>query len=286
MKKILLLLGLLVFSTVPALAVSCDDFACPSDVSEKSISISNLTGVNFLAEKIGNSIIKHSLKKESQGKYKVNLQSYNTSALKKGIFKSLEINGTDTVTDGIYISKLKFKTICNYNYIEIDNKQKTATFQKPFGMVYAFQFNEDDLNKTMKSSAYKELIRQLNSIGNSYKLFNITSTSAKIEDSKFYYTMTANIPFIKLKQDITIETGLKVRNGHIVLNDTQLVTDSFRIDISKLEKVLNYLNPMEFAMNIFDEEYANTKIEEITIKDNVINMSGIFTVDEGIVTGL
>ena len=286
MKKILLLLGILAFSTVQVQAITCDEFSCPTKPNKNSISISNLTGVNFVAEKIGNSIIKHAIKKDSKGTYKVNLQSYNITTLKKGVFKSLEVNGTDTVTDGIYISKLKLKTICNYNYIEINNKMKTATFHEPFGMVYAFQFNENDLNATMKSPAYKEMIRKLNSIGNSYKLFNISSTSAKIENSKLYYTITANVPFLKLKQDITIETGLRARNGQIVLNETKLISDNFKIDISKLEKVLNYLNPLEFALNIFDDEYANTKIEEITIKDNVINLSGILIIDAGVVTGI
>lgn len=286
MRKILLLLGIIAISMNSVYAADCGTISCSGKQKPRSVTFSTLTGMNFFAEKIGNAVIKHSIKKESQGIYKVNLQSYNLSALKKGIFKSLEIKGKDTVTDGIYISNMKLKTICNYNHIEIDNKYNVAIFQEPFAMGYAFQFTEDDLNKTMKSGAYKEMIRKVNSIGNANKLFNISSTSAKIQNSKLYYTIVANIPLLKLKQSITVETDMKARSGQIVLNDTRLVTDTFSIDMSKLDKILNYLNPLEFAMNVFDDEYAKAKIEEITIKDNTINLSGIFTIDAGTETEL
>ncbi|MBR6098725.1 hypothetical protein IKP85_03155 [bacterium] len=284
MKKILLVIGLIALTAGAGHAITCDSFRCPANPYEGSFSFSNLTGINFLAEKIGNAIIKKAINKESQGKYKVNLQSYNTGALKKGIFKTLEINGTNTVTDGIYISKVKFKTICDYNYIEIDNKQKTATFQEPFGMAYAFQITADDLNKTMLSSSYQEMIRKINNIGNTSKIFNVSSTSAKIENNKLYYTFRAAVPLLKMKQDITIQTDISARNGKVVLKDTKLVTNSFKLDMNKLEKLINYLNPLEFSLGIFDDDYAKTKVQEITIKDNVINLSGIVVIDEGTVT--
>ena len=286
MKKLLLVLCVMAMTASVGHAMSCDDFRCPANPYEGSLSISNLTGTNFLAERIGNAIIKRAIKKESKGKYKVNLQSYNTSALKKGIFKSLEVNGTDTITDGVYISKIKLKTLCNYNYIEIDNRAKTATFQEPFGIAYALQFTQEDLNNTMNSQAYKEMIRKINSIGNTYKLFNIASTSAKIENNKLYYTFNATIPLLKMKQNITLETDIRARNGQIFLNEAKLVTSSFKLDMSKLERILNFLNPLEFAMGIFDEQNAKTKIEEITITDNVINMAGIAAIEAGTVTDL
>ena len=286
MKKILVILGVLLMTSGMGQAFTCDDFRCPANPYDGSFSFSNLTGVNFLAERIGNALIKKAILKDSKGKYKVNLQSYNTTALKRGEFKSLEINGTDTVTDGIYVSKVKLKTICDYNYIEINNKENVAIFQQPFGMAYALQLTEEDLNKTMQSAAYKEMIRKINGIGNSYKLFNISSTSVKINNNKLYYTFNAKIPLLKMNQDITIETDIRARAGQIVLNDAKLVSNNFKIDMSKLERILNYLNPLEFAMGIFDGQDAKTKIEEITIKDNMVNLTGIMAIEEGTVTDL
>ena len=102
------------------------------------------------------------------------MQSYNIGALKKGEFKSLDIKGKNTVTDEVHISELRLKTICDYNYIEVDNKAKTTTFREPFGMTFVLKFTEDDLNNTMQGSMYKEMIRKANSIGNTSKLFNIS----------------------------------------------------------------------------------------------------------------
>jgi len=286
MKKILVILGVLVMSAGMGCASGCDDFRCPANPYDGTLSFSNFTGVNFLAERLGNAIIKKAILKNSKGKYKVNLQSYNTTALKRGEFKSLEIKGTDTVTEGIYISNVKLKTLCDYNYIEINNKDNVAIFQKPFGMLYTLQFNQNDLNSTMQGASYKEMIRKINSIGNTYKLFNISSTSAKIENNKLYYTFNAVIPLLKMKQDITLETDIRARGGQIVLNNAKLVSNSFKVDMSKLQKILNYLNPLEFAMGIFAEQDAKTKIEEITIKDNIINLTGIMVIEEGTVTDL
>ncbi len=284
MKKILILLGLIILTGTMAQAGNCDNFSCPANPYSNSFSFSNLIGTNFIAEKIGNAVIKKAIKKESQGKYKVDLQSYNLTALKKGIFKSLVIEGKDTVTDDIYVSTVKFKSLCDYNYIDVNNKDNTVTFMEPFAMAFALQITGDDLNKTMESKSYTELIRRVNSIGNTSKLFNIVSTTAKIENNRLYYVMSVGIPFIKNKQDITIETDFKVRNGEIALNDTKLVTSVYKFDISKLEKIINYLNPLEFSMGILENHDVKTQIKEVSIKDNKIDITGIFTIEKGYVT--
>ena len=202
MKKILVLLGAIVISSGAAFSADCSSFKCPANPYSDDLSISNVTGTNFLAERIANTIIKKQILRDSQGKYKVNLESYNIAALKKGIFKSLEITGEDTVTDGIYASMIKLRTVCDYNYIEINNKEKTTTFKEDFGMAYAVQFTESDLNKTMANSQYTDLIRKVNSIGNTTKMFNISSTSAKIINNKLVYVMRVAVPLLNLKKEI------------------------------------------------------------------------------------
>ena len=282
-KKILLVLSLILLAGNTARANFYENFSC-SPSPYNGISFSNITGVNFLAEKVGNAVIKNAINKDSSGKYKVNLQSYNTGALKKGEFKSLEIKGKNTVTDEVYISDLRLKTICDYNYIEIDNKNKTTTFKEPFGMTFVLKFTEDDLNKTMGSSMYKEMIRKANNIGNTSKLFNISSTSAKIVDNKLNYTLSVAVPFVNIKKDIVIETGLKAKSGQISLDNSKLVTENFKLDMSKLDRILKYLNPLEFAMGIFEDREAKTKVEEISIQNNIITVGGIFMIDKDVVT--
>lgn len=284
MKKILVLLGAIVISSGAAFSADCSSFKCPANPYSDNLSISNVTGTNFLAERIANTIIKKQILKDSQGKYKVNLESYNIAALKKGIFKSLEITGEDTVTDGIYASMIKLRTVCDYNYIEINNKEKTTTFKEDFGMAYAVQFTESDLNKTMANSQYTDLIRKVNSIGNTTKMFNISSTSAKIINNKLVYVMRVAVPLLNLKKDVAIQTDLKVRNGEIIIDEAELMTEAMKVDVNKLLKLVNYLDPLDFSMELMKNKDANMQVKEVSIKDNKINVSGLITVDKDVVT--
>lgn len=284
MKKILVLLGAIVISSTTAFATDCSSFKCPANPYSDNLSISNVTGTNFLAERIANTIIKKQILKDSQGKYKVNLESYNIAALKKGIFKSLEITGEDTVTDGIYASMIKLRTVCDYNYIEINNKEKTTTFKEDFGMAYAVQFTESDLNKTMANSQYTDLIRKVNSIGNTTKMFNISSTSAKIINNKLVYVMRVAVPLLNLKKDVAIQTDLKVRNGEIIIDEAELMTEAMKVDVNKLLKLVNYLDPLDFSMELMKNKDANMQVKEVNIKDNKINVSGLITVTKDVVT--
>lgn len=284
MKKILVLLGAIVISSTSAFATDCSSFKCPANPYSDNLSISNVTGTNFLAERIANTIIKKQILRDSQGKYKVNLESYNIAALKKGIFKSLEITGEDTVTDGIYASMIKLRTVCDYNYIEINNKEKTTTFKEDFGMAYAVQFTESDLNKTMANSQYTDLIRKVNSIGNTTKMFNISSTSAKIINNKLVYVMRVAVPLLNLKKDVAIQTDLKVRNGEIIIDEAELMTEAMKVDVNKLLKLVNYLDPLDFSMELMKNKDANMQVKEVNIKDNKINVSGLITVTKDVVT--
>ncbi len=284
MKKILVLLGAMLISTCAGYSITCEGFECPQNPYDGNLSISNVTGTNFLAEQITNYLIKKQILKDSTGKYKVNLESYNFTALRDGKFKSLEITGSDTVTDGVYASLIKLKTLCDYNYIDIDNKDNTITFKENFGMAFAIQFSADDLNKTMQNRRYGEIIRRVNNIGNTYKMFNIISSSVEIKDNKLNYIMKVSIPILNVKKDITVETNLAVHNGEIIFDEASLNTEYFKVDIDKLSSLLNYLNPLEFSMKIMKNDYANLHIKEINITDEKINVSGIITVDKNVIT--
>ncbi len=282
MKKILLAIGLAAVTVLPALSKDCSTFQCPANPYKDKITISNVTGVNFLSEKIVNSILAKEIKKDSGGKYKVDLQSYNVSALKSGEFKSLEITGQNIVSNGIYASDIRLKTICDYNHIEIDNIEDTITFKEDFGMTYTVTFSEEDLNKTMSGQRYGEMIRKVNNIGNSYKLFNIVSSSSEISDNKLYYIMNVAVPILNIKKDIVVELDMKVVNGELILDEAQLITENMNMDISKLTNLINQLNPLEFSLKLFNNKYANMNIKELGIKNNQINVSGILTVDKDV----
>ncbi len=141
--------------------------------------LSNATGTNFIAEKAAQSIIKSQIKKEAKGSFNVKVDSFSLPDLKAGRFKGIEITGKDIVADDVYLSYLKLKTLCDYNYIVVDAKNNTATFKEDFGMAFAASLTENDLNNTMKAAGYNALIDELNSVGGSFNLFKITTSHVK-----------------------------------------------------------------------------------------------------------
>lgn len=279
MNKFALILGM-VFTLSASSVMACEDFQCAPAPKQK-LSISNVVGVNPLAEKIANAIVTKQIKKEAKGKFSSKIESYNIKSLKQGIFKSLEINGRDVEAEGIYVSTVKFKTICDYNHIVYNDKDNSLTFKENFAVAYAVQFTEDDLNRTIANSSYGDLIRKINGIGNAYKIFNIASNSVSIKDDALYYNL--RVVLFNMKQDISIKTDFKVRNGEIVLNDANISSGVLKLDVNRLNKLINYLNPLEFSMNLFENKNANMQIKEMTISDDKINISGIVTVDKDVV---
>ena len=281
MKKLVLIFGLAIL--LGGENVFADEgFKC-AEPTQARLGVSNITGVNPLAEQIANAIITKQIKKEANGNFSTKIESYNVKSLKQGIFKSLEINGTNVEAEGFYASYVRLKTLCNYNHIVVNNKENSVTFKENFGMAYTVRLTEADLNRTIQNSSYGAMIRKVNSIGNTYKLFNITATSISIKDNTLYYKMKVLLPLFNVKQDVIIKTDFKVKNGEIVLDKANLTSGGFNFDADKLAKLINYLNPLEFSMNLFENKDANMQIKEMSIVDNGVNVSGIVTVDKDVV---
>ena len=212
MKKFLMVLGIMAVSATAAFA-DCNEFMCPTSYKLSngfSRGLSNVTGTSFIAAKTAQSILKSQIKKEAQGDFDVKLQSYSLPDLKAGRFKSLEITGKNVVADDVYLSLLKLKTLCDYNYIVVDPKNKTATFKEDFGMAFATSITENDLNNTMNANGYKDLINEINSMGKSYKLFNITSSHAKLRNNQFMYIVQVAFPFVNTKQNIVVTSDINI----------------------------------------------------------------------------
>ncbi len=286
MKKLMLALGILLFSANVTFA-GCLTFQCPSNPELSNgfaRALSNATGTNFLAEKAAQSIIKSQIKKEAKGSFNVKVDSFSVPDLKAGRFKGLEITGKDIITDDIYLSYLKLKTLCDYNYIVVDSKNNTATFKEDFGMAFAASVTENDLNNTMKAAGYNALIDELNSIGGSFNLFKITTSHVKIRDNKFMYVVQVAFPFVNTKKDVVLTADINVHNGKIIFSHTKLINDYFAMDLSSAAYAINYLNPLNFTLKILENKDADMQVEEAVIKDNQINVDGTILVLKDVVT--
>lgn len=280
MKKIILLLGIMALGSI-SFAADCETLYCAepySLTSNVSRFFSNVTGQNFLAEKIGESLTKKAIKKNIiSGNIKVNLDSYSVRDLKAGKFKSLEITGKDVNVQGVYISYFNAKTLCDFNYI-VQDKQGNVTVKEDIPVAFKTEITEEDLNKTMNSSDYKRLLNDINSIGGNFNIFQITSTNVKLKNGKMYYVMKYAMPFMRKSQEVVISADLCVDKGRIVLADTSFVNNNMSLDVNKFSRILNYINPLDFSAKILENKDARFNIENVKISDKKITVDGRMTV--------
>lgn len=286
MKKLLIILTLLTLNDGFAFA-NCDNFICPSNpyLSNGFVrGLGSVTGTNLLAEKTAQSILKSQIKKEAQGDFDVKLKSFSLSDLKAGRFKSLEITGKNVIAEDIYLSMLKLKTLCDYNYIVIDEKKKTTTFKEDFGMAFAATITEEDLNNTMRANGYQKLIDEINSMGKSTKLFKITTSHAKLRNNQLLYIVQVAFPLMNTKQKIVISSDININNGKLFLSHTKVLNDYFKADLSKISYLINYLNPLNFTLSILENKDATLTVREAAIKNNKIDIDGTIIVLKDVVT--
>lgn len=255
----------------------------PYDLSSgASRFMSTVTGSNFLAKQVAKVILKKELKKNMDGKFKVSVDSYSVKDLKKGIFKTISIKGTDVNAEGVYVSEFNVHTLCNFNYIAMTDSNDPI-FKEDLPMAFQFVLTEDNLNKTMESSDYRKVLDDLNRLGGNLGLFKVNSSKIKIKDNKFYYVLKIAIPFVKNTQEVVLMSDLKAVNGEVDFTNTKLMNSRVSIDLGKIDRIINYLNPLDFSLNILENKDAEVMVQNIKIKDNRIIVDGFFVIpkDEG-----
>lgn len=279
MKKFLLVLGLIIFGAVPAFAV-CDYTqmcAKPYDLSSKGARVtSNITGATFLSERVADFIIKGQLKKAThERKFKVDMQSYSANDLAHGRFKSLKISGKNLNIDGAYITRLEAKTVCDFNYVQLDNK--SIKFKENMVMAFSTEVSNNDLQKTVKSTGYLEMLNKTNLSAFGVTFFKLQGADVQIKNNKLYFTINVTTPFSSAPIPVVVRSGLKVEEGNIVLTRIDFVNPFTVIDLSKAAYILNAINPLTFSVEILNNKDSKMSIQTVDITgDKIIVKGNIF----------
>lgn len=130
----------------------------------------------------------------------------------------------------------------------------------------------------MNSSDYKRLINDINSIGGSFNIFQITSTNVRLKNGKMYYIVKYAMPFIRKTKEAVISADINVENGKIVLNNANFESRHSVTDIDTFSNILNYINPLDFSAKILENKDAKFNIENIKISDKKITIDGRMTI--------
>ncbi len=279
MKKIILLLGLLLVANSTAFA-DCDyECVAPYNMNTKFRTImSAATGANSITEKKVESILeKEVLKIGSAEELKIDLDSFSPRDLKNGIFKSMELTAKDVVVNDISLTSLHLKSLCNFNYIKQSGDE--VVFMEALPMSFDMTMTQSAVNKTLKHEQYLKVINDFNNMASSYGLgVKISSTRIAIKNGKFYYIIGFELPFVRNEQKIVLDTDLRVKNGKIDFYNTKLVSGRFNLDMKRLDFIMNYLNPLDFSVNILKNKDAKVSVKNIDIKNNVIITDGIIVI--------
>lgn len=278
MKRLVLILCLLVFGTTQAFAI-CDYSAkcAPKayDLSSRGAQItSKITGMTFLFEKVAQFIIRKELKKATKEKFKVEMKSYSPSDLLNGRFKSLKISGKNLDIDGVYLTSLEAKTLCDFNYLELNKKTKSIKFKENMIMDFVMEISDKDLRKTVQSAGYLDMLNKTNLSCFGITFFKLSGADVQIKNNKLYFTIKVTTPISANPIPVVVRSDLKVEDGNIVLTKIDFVNAFTVIDLSKITYLMNALNPLTFSTEILNNKDSKMSIKTVDIIGDKITVKG------------
>ncbi len=232
-----------------------------------------------LAEWVAKKALKKALKKQTGTKFDVKFEGYTTSSIKRGVFKSIEIEGKDVKIDDITVPYVKLKSLDEYNYI--DYTKTPIKFMCDMTYAYELFLDEDAINTALKDSDYNKVIAKVNRIAS--PLFVIKGVRTKIKDGKLYIITDYNLPLSVTKdRSFIARSDFEVVNGVIRAKNVKIDTSYGNLGLNKVANLINYLNPLDFTVDLLESGKQRTTIENINIVDNKVRVDGkIYVKGEG-----
>lgn len=246
---------------------SVDKSSCDYLKNKKHFSI-----VNPFIETIAQNKIKKSLKKSLKGDFNVNFDGYTLSSMKNGVFKKLDIVGTDLFIENIEIPYLRISTITDYN--RLDYSQKPIVFKSDMIYSYEIKLSEQSVNQALEKKDYEKNLEKINNLA--YPLFILNNVDIKLKNNKIYLLMYYNFPVAPAKIDKTfmISTSFKVENHRIKAYDIDINKAYGVISETKVANLLNLLDPLTFTLSLLNTKKCNAIVENVKIIDNIIVVNG------------
>lgn len=232
-----------------------------------------------LAEMAAKKALKKALKKQTGTNFDVDFKGYTTSSIKRGIFKSIEIEGKNVKVDDVTLPYVHLKSLDEYNYIDYTKNPIKFMCDMTYG--YELLLDEDAINTALKDSDYNKIISKVNRIAS--PLFVIKGVRTKIVNNKLYIITDYNLPIAITKdRSFVAKSDFEVVNGVIKAKNVSIDTSYGNLGLNKVANLINYLNPLEFTLDILDSGKHKTTIENINIVDNKVRVDGkIYVKGEG-----
>lgn len=277
MKKKLFLLCLMLFIMVPAFA-SCDYIGLCAPYaynlsSKKGQMISKSLGATLLSEKIAQFRIREELKRATKQNFDVSVRSYSIQDLFFGRFKSVTISGKELNINGVHLTSLKLKSLCDFNYVQFD--KTPIKFKENMIIGFSTTISDEDLLKTMQSSGYLDKLNCVNVHGCGITFFKLSGAGVDIKNNKLHFRVKITSQLLLEKPlDIEMSTDLKAKNGRIILTKIDLKNVVKGVDLSKVANQLNSVNPLTFSLEVLENKNTKMCINNVKIAKNEIIING------------
>lgn len=277
MKNFLLIFSLMTFIIAPAFA-SCNymGLCAPSAYnlsSAKEQMISMRLGATLLSEKIAQFRIKEELKKITKQNFDVYVKSYSIRDLLHGRFKSITISGKNLNINGVYLTSLDLKTLCNFNYVQFD--RTPIKFKENMIIGFSTIISDEDLMKTMQSNGYLDKLNCVNVHGCGITFFKLSGAGVDIKNNKLLFKVRVTSQLLLEKPlDIEMSTDLNAKNGRIILTKIDLKNVVKGVDLSKVANQLNSMNPLTFSLEVLENKNTKMCINNVEIVGNKIIING------------
>ena len=265
MKKILALLLITFVTTSMA-------FAGVDRLSQEYLQSTNhFTITKPIAEMVAKRAIKKALKKETGSNWDVVFEGYTTSSIKRGIFKNIELSANDVEFDGVQVPYIHLKSLTDYNYI--DYTQSPMVFKSDMTYSYDLLLSDETINAALKDSDYMKVISKVNKIASSF--FVVKGVRTKIIDNKMYIVTDYNLPIAVTKdRSFVVQSDFEIVNGKIRAKNVSIDTAYGNLGLNKVANLINYLNPLEFTLDLIDENKYKGIVENVNIVDNKVKVDG------------
>lgn len=287
MKKIIVLLSILLsFNSV--LALDYNSY-CPAkkDTSTFFGNIASLTGFNLVNRLFLENRIASAIKKETNSKFDIDIDSIFGSSVMSGAFKSLSAKSSSFGYNGIYMSDLNISTLCPYNYVSFKNGK--LSFPENMVLNYKTSLTQSDINKILSSDLYKKAIAKMNKDSSISSLVSIKSSSIKITDDKLNFTYSV-LPFPKLGGifsklsssiqpiNVSFSTNLRANNGKLELCNFDV--NSKKIGYDALLPIINKFNPLSYGINVGKNNKGTIDVQNVNIKNSKIQLDGFILISK------
>jgi hypothetical protein len=138
----------------------------------------------------------------------------------------------------------------------------------------------------MTSQGYDKVIADLNKMSEKYGVMvKIETARARIKNGRFIYALRINIPLVKKIQEVAFSSDLKIKNGKIRFEDTKIIGSSFSLDLNKVSYVLNFLNPLDYSLEIIENKNTQLTVSNLKVEENRILMDGVIVTPKDAISG-